>query len=161
MCLRTLLELIQANIVTLSQYSYERKCIAQGAIALCKVLGECQANTGVDRFNLFLFISHFLHLHKLLETFEKVHEPKEKRRMMRYPVSVNYEQAGKELLNMGMDLQDKFVNSMMSIFKSPKNSSKACSHFRREVNSIRERKLAGNFGFAEEIDSTGFGQTAT
>lgn len=78
--LRTLLELLQANLVTLTNLPYERKIIFHSLLELFKVIKNgVDEKVGIDRFELFRFIGNFLHLHKLYTIFEVTVKPIEKR----------------------------------------------------------------------------------
>ena len=117
-CLRTLLELLQANIATLTGHSYERKVIIHAMILLCKVLGETEgagAKTGLNRFWLFAFSADLLHLHKILEEYEKIIKPKTKRKIADHVATEDYKGMDSIGLGMGADkASDEYLKNVVN-----------------------------------------------
>lgn len=122
--LRTLLELLQANILTLTKFSYERKIIFHALLELFKVVKDEDAQKlGIDRFQLFRFIAIFLHLHKLHEVYEVTLKPKLKRDIILHVVNNTGRGDVGDMINASYGAPNQFVEAMVEIIGDP-NSKK-------------------------------------
>lgn len=120
--LRTLLELLQANIVTLTKFSYERKIIFHSLSELFNVIkGDVAVKVGINRIQLFRFIANFLYLHKLHTIFEVTIKPMEKRDIILQVVN----RGGSGMVDVKYGSGSEYANSMMQIIS--KNGSKIFS----------------------------------
>lgn len=119
--LRTLVELLQANIVTMTKHSYERKCIFHGLLSLFSSMSHEDCNkTGINRYEFFIFLARFLYLHKLLEEFETLVKPKVKREII-----LNVVGKGKEAqidLNSASQIKSRdYIQQIMEVMADPRS----------------------------------------